>query len=123
MLVENPGVLFGGNVQTLGEILDVCLAEEGRDLERGCVARDVVVVLDSFNHVALANDLEEFFGGNHVEVVERDFEVAEITSVLFEGRRVSESTLIVRYRPLRSAHHAQVVVSVGVDAANKRVLG
>ena len=81
------------------------------------------MVLNSFYNVALANSLEEFLGSNHVEVVKRNFEVAEVTRVFLEGRWVSESTLIVRYRPLRSAHHAQVVVGVRVDASHQRVLG
>jgi len=57
-----------------------------------------------------------------MEIVKGHQEVIEVTLTLLKRGRVTERTLIVGDGPLRSAHDTEVVISVGVDAAEECVL-
>lgn len=114
MVAEELNVLLASRSKALKEIVSVCLGEHGGVLELSLVRVDVVMVLDSLDNVALALDLQELLGHQHVGVVDFDEEATKVTLVLIETGWVTEGTLVVRNGPLGGAHHTQVVVSVRV---------
>ena len=122
VLVEELHVLLASGTEAVKKIVSVSFGELFGVAEAGDVAINVVVLLDSLNNVALALDLEELLGHHHVGVVDSHQEVTEIALVTVEAGGVAEGTLVVRNGPLRSRHHAQVVVAVGVQRRNHSVL-
>jgi hypothetical protein len=80
------------------------------------------VVLNRLNDIAELDRLEGLLGHDHVEVVEGHQEVVEVALALLKGSGVAEGALVVGNGPLGGAHHTQVVVHVGVDAAQEGVL-
>ena len=122
VLVEELHVLLTSGTKAVEKIIGVGLRELGGVLELGDVAIDVVVLLNSFDNVALTVKLEHLLGEHHVRVVDSDEEVTEIALVLVEASGVAEGTLVVGHGPLGSGHDAQVVVAVGVHRSHKRVL-
>ena len=115
VLVEESRVLFEGNAEAVEHVVDVGLGEEGGVTELGLVGVQVVVVLDGFDDVAELHGLEHLLGGDGVEVVDGDEEVAEVALSLLEGGGVSEGSLVVGDGPLGGAHHSEIVVAVGVQ--------
>lgn len=115
MLIEESRVLFEGNAEAVEHVVDVGLGEEGGVTELGLVGVQVVVVLDGLDDVAELHGLEHLLGGDGVEVVDGDEEVAEVALSLLEGGGVSEGSLVVGDGPLGGAHHSEVVVAVGVQ--------
>ena len=119
MLTEQLDVLLTGGTKAIKEIVCVSLGELGGVTEGGTVVVDVVMLLDGLNNVALALKLEELLGHHDVSVIDGDAEVAEITLVLIQVSWVTIGTLVVRNGPGGSCHHAQVVVSVGVNGVHQ----
>ena len=59
------------------------------------------MVLDSFNNVALAFELKQFFSNDDVVVIDLISNAPELALVLVQVGRVTEGALIVRHRPCR----------------------
>ena len=73
------------------------------------------MVLDGLYDVAELHALESLLGEDGVEVVDGDQEVVQVALALLQGGGMAEGALVVGDGPLGGAHHAQVVVAVGVD--------
>ena len=123
VLVEELHVLFASSSEAVKQIIDIGLAELCRVLKLRPVVLDVVVLLNGFNNVALALELEELLGHHDVRVADWHQEGTEITLDLVKSGRVAEGTLVVGDRPLGSSHDAQVVVPVQVQRCRQSVLG
>ena len=123
MVSEQLDILLTSCAEAVEKIVDVGCGELRRVLEASHVVIDVVVLLNGLDDVALAFEFEKLLSNHNMGVIDWYCDVAEIAFVLVKTSWVAVGTLVVRNRPLRCGHDAQVVIPLWIHRAYKRVLG
>ena len=108
--------------EAVEEIISVSCRELARILETCHVVINVVVLLNGLDDVTLALKFEKLLSNHNMVVIDINCDVAKIALVLVKTSWVAEGTLVVRNRPLRCGHDAQVRVSLRVHGTDERVL-
>ena len=121
VFVEEALVLLLSDVSAVLEISQVGSAEVRAVAELGDVF--LAVLLHSFNNVAVALSLEDVLSEDDIDVTNGSAVVVEVSLDCFLADGVSEGALVVGNGPFGGGHDAEVVVAVGVEAADEGVLG